>query len=466
MQLPILNGVYTDTGTDFRVSYPVNMVPVPKDTGISGGYLRPSEGINIYATGPGTGRGGINWDGTHYRVMGTKLVAVSATGVVTTLGDVGGSSGVRLDYSPDRLAIASDNRLYYWDKTNLVQVTDGDLGNVLDVIFVDGYFMTTDGTFLVITELADPTAVDPLKYGSSEIDPDPIVGVEKIRNEPYAVNRYTVEVFRNVGGSGFPFQRIEGARINKGALSASTKCVMDDTLAFIGSGRNESISVYLASNSSAARIATQEIDDVLSTFSESRLAGSKVETRFDRGHQFLYLHLPDRTLVFDSTASKLTGTQVWFTLTSAQSGFSRYRAQNFVRVHDAWYCEDPTTSAIGVLTNDTGHHYGAKVRWEFGTKIIYGESRGALFNSLELVALTGRVALGDNPMIGTSYSVDGSTWSQEHLIRSGKIGQRDKRLVWRGQGHMLHWRVQRFRGDSDSHLTVARLEADIEPLAA
>ena len=44
MQIPILNGIFTDSAADFRTSYPVNMVPVPKQTGISSGYLRPAEG--------------------------------------------------------------------------------------------------------------------------------------------------------------------------------------------------------------------------------------------------------------------------------------------------------------------------------------------------------------------------------------------------------------------------------------
>ena len=45
MQIPILNGIYTDNGPDLRTSYPVNMVPVPKNSGISSGFLRPGDGI-------------------------------------------------------------------------------------------------------------------------------------------------------------------------------------------------------------------------------------------------------------------------------------------------------------------------------------------------------------------------------------------------------------------------------------
>ena len=45
VQIPILNGIYTDNGPDFRTSYPVNMVPVPKSIGMNEGFLRPADGI-------------------------------------------------------------------------------------------------------------------------------------------------------------------------------------------------------------------------------------------------------------------------------------------------------------------------------------------------------------------------------------------------------------------------------------
>jgi hypothetical protein len=104
------------------------------------------------------------------------------------------------------------------------------------------------------------------------------------------------------------------------------------------------------------------------------------------------------------------------------------------------------------------------VRWEFGTLIVYNEGNGAIFNELELVSLTGSVAIGTNPQISTSYSVDGKTWSQDRSIRVGTIGNTAKRLAWFQQGHMRNWRIQRFQGDSDSHVSFIRLEAQIEAL--
>ena len=467
MQIPILSGIFTDNGPDLRTSYPVNLVPVPKASGISSGYLRPGDGIVANGTGPGADRGGINWRGELYRVMGTKLVEISSAGVVTVLGDVGGPVDelVTFDYSFDQLAIASGGRLYYWNGATLAQVTDPDLGVVLDFVWVDGYFMTTDGEFLVVTELSDPFAVNPLKYGSSEVDPDPVVALLKLRNEVYALNRNTIEVFDNVGGALFPFARIDGAQIQKGVVGTFACCVYQESIAFLGNGRNEAPGIYIGANGIAKKISTQEIDEILLQFTEAQLATVKLEARNDRAHQHLYIHLPDRTLVFDASASQALQDMVWFTLTSTVSGFAQYRARNLVYAYDKWLVGDPQSSNIGYLVDTIGSHWGEQVRWEFGTLIVYNEGKGALFHDMELVSLTGRVALGIDPQISTSYSVDGLSYSQEKFIKVGTIGNTAKRLAWFQMGHMRNFRIQKFRGDSDSHISFVRLEAKIEGLA-
>ncbi len=468
MQIPILSGIYADTTPELRTAYPVNMVPVPKQSGISNGFLRPGDGIVANGTGPGTDRGGINWNGVCYRVMGTKLVSVAGNGAVTVLGDVGGQVNtlVSFDYSFDRLAIASGGRLYYWSPSlGLIQVTDPDLGTVLDVVWVDGYFMTTDGEFLVVTELTDPTQVNPLKYGSSEVDPDPVVALLKLRNEIYALNRNTIEVFDNVGGDLFPFARIDGAQIQKGCLGTHACCIYLERIAFLGGGRNEAPGIYIGAAATTQKISTQEIDNLLLTYTEAQLVRVQFEARNDKNHQHLYVHLPDRTVVYDAAASEALGDQVWFTLTSTVVGFSQYRARNMVWIYDKWLVGDPQSSAIGYLVQDTGHHWGQQVRWEFGTIIAYNEGNGAIFNRLELVSLTGSVALGTNPQISTSYSVNGLAWSQDKSIAVGTTGNTAKRLAWFQQGHMRNWRIQRFRGDSDAHISFIRLEAQIEALA-
>ena len=463
--IPIVSGIFTDGGPDVRTAYPVNLMPVPKGSGVSDYYLRPHDGVVVLGAGPGIDRGGIEWRGVCYRVMGTKLVSVDPTGAATVLGDVGGAGYVTMDYDFDRLGIVSGQNLFFWDGGALTQNTDPDLGVVLDTAWIDGYWMTTDGEKLVVTDLGNPLSVNPLKYGSSEIDPDPVVALVKIRNEVYAVNRHTIEVFDNIGGEFFPFQRIDGAQIQKGAVGTHACCAFAEMLAFVGSGRNESTSVYIGANATAQAISTQDVDEVLQGYSESQLSQIKLESRIDRSHKLLYMHLPDRTLVYDHASTQVIGAPVWFTLTTGLDGFAEYRARNFVWCYGKWIVGDTQQARTGYLDDTLSSHWGSVVRWEFSTPIVYNGSRGAIFHELELVALTGRVPVGMNPTISTSYSVDGQAWSQDRFILAGSSGDSQKRLVWWQQGFMRDRRVQRFRGTSHAHISMLRLEARLEPLA-
>lgn len=466
MQIPVLNGIYTDGDSNFRTSYPRNLIPVPTETGISKGYLRPAEGIVEFGTGSGIGRGGIEWKGVCYRVLGPNLVKVLNDGSTVDIGYVGGVGEITMDYSFDYLGICANKNLFLYDGSTLQQITDPDLGDVYDFIWIDGFFMFTDGEFVGVTDLNNPFQVNPLKYGSSEVDPDPIKAILKLRNEPQVLNRFTVEAFSNVGGSGFPYQRIDGAQITRGVIGTHACCIYMDNVAFLGGGRNESIAVWVGSNGNTAKISTHEIDTIINSYTDGVLESARVEARVDKGHQWLYIHLLNQTLVYDGPASQLVGEPVWFTLDSGLVNKSKYRAKNFVRCYDKWLVEDPTSTKLGYVVESISSHWNTEIGWLFGTMIVYNAGRGTVFHELELVCLTGRIALGDESTVWTSYSTDGETWSQEKPVSVGTRGQRNKRLVWFRQGFMRNWRIQKFRGTSSAHISIVRLEARIEQLEA
>lgn len=465
-QIAILSGIYADAAGGLRTSYPRNMVPVPKDSGINKGYLRPGDGIRSFATHTaGADRGGYAWNGTMYRVIGSDLVSIAADGAVTVCGSVGTGGRVSMDSSFDVLAIWAGGRLYYWNGVTLTQVGDPDLGTVIDGAWVAGYFVSTDGEFIIVTELNDPTKVNPLKYGGAESDPDGILAIDELRNEVYAFGRYTIEVFQNVGGDLFPFSRIEGAQVVRGIIGTHAYAPYLETWAFVGSARNEAPSVYLMGAGSTARIATDEIDTLLRGYSEAELSAVLVETRIDRGRHHLHVHLPDRCLVYDHAASQELREPVWFTLDSGNLTPAAYRARGMVWCYDKWLAGDIDSGQVGELVEDVSTHYGQKVGWQFGTAMAYNGGRGAIVHELELVALPGRVEPGPEPVVWASYSHDGETWSQERPAKAGRQGDRAARLVWRRQGRMANYRMLRFRGTSDAHVPVVRLEAQLEALS-
>ena len=464
--LPILRGIVADPNADFRSSLPINYEPVITDTGISKGYLRATPGITeLAAPGMGAGRGGRVWNGVHYRVMGSKLGRLDGT-TFTVLGDVGDNGlPVTLDNSFDRLSIASSQNLYYWDGSALTQVTDPDLGVVLDQMFLDGRFVTADGSAIVLTDLNDPYAVDPNDYGSAEVSPDPIVALNHIRGEMNAVGSQTIENFRNVGGSGFPYQRNPGAFISKGAVGTHAWSYFMETYGFVGMGQNCAPSVWLAGGGQAVNISTIIVDDALAALSPTDLALVEVEALEWRDEQRLIVHLPDRSLVYCMEASQLAGEPIWYELRSGSGNDQAFPLRHLTLVNGQWI-GDTADGRIGYLDVTLDTYFGDARGWQFDTLMLYNESNGGILNNIELIGLVGYAPVGSQPTAYLSMTMDGRTWGQEAAISTGATGERQKRCQWRPNKRFRNYCGLRFRGSGNGRSSWARLEADITGLSA
>lgn len=461
MQLPIVSGVVASNTAEFAVSTPLNLEPLLIESKISNGQLRTAVGVSPFTTGPGADRGGIVWNSTHYRVMGTKLVSVSQAGVVTTLGDVGGSGPVTLDYSFTNLIIRSSGKLYYWNGVALNQVTDEDLGTCIDVTWVDGYTMSTDGEYVVVTELSDPYQVKPLKYGSADSDPDPITGLIRARGEVYVLGTNTIQVFQNVGGNGFPFQNVVGATILVGCVSASAKCLFGQTFAFVGSARDDALGVYVAGQGDANKISTRVVDDALAAVADP--TAIVLERRVSRDEYRLYVHLPAETWVFMAKATERAGQAVWY---RCQSGTGKaYRPRYAVEAFGMTVVGDNESPALGTQSADISSHFDETTQWQFDVGFIYNNAKGAILDSVELVGLTGRGSEVEGSSVFMSMTRDGQLFSQERVVSLGKLGERTKRVQWRPHARVRNYMGLRFRGYSRNLAGFASCEVQARPLA-
>lgn len=459
--IAILSGVLPSAQAEMNTRFPRNLEPIIVDSNISKGQLRIAAGARNFATGPGIDRGGVEWNGQHYRAMGTKLVQISQGGTITVLGDIGGSDQAAFDYSFDRLAIRSDEKLWYWDGTTLAQVTDEDLGTVVDHIWIDGYHMTTDGRFVAVTELNDPFEVKPLKYGSAESDPDPITGLIKVRGEAYVVGRYTIEVIRNIGGNGFPFQTIRGATIPFGCVNPNAKAHFGQAFAFVGGERNGPLGVHVAGQGTATKISTRTIDDALVRCPLSEAC--TVETRIYRDEERFIVHLQGRSFAYLLKASQAAGEPVWYELSSGQG--ERYRIRNAVQCGKRLIVSDVGTARLGILDDTDPLPWGDPVEWRFDVGQIFNEGRGVLLLGVELIALTGRGPFGGGEAF-MSYTRDGMTFSMERSKSLGASAFRRKRVQWRPGLRIDNYLGLRFRGFGKGMPGIAACELTAEPLAS
>lgn len=461
--IPLISGITATESADFNVAYPTNLEPIPTDTGLSKGYLRSASGAVTLAEGPGIDRGGILFNGLVHRVMETKLVSVNGS-TVTELGDVGAGGPVGLAYGFGRLAIQSGTSLYYWDGATLVQVTDPDLGPCLDVEWFNGQYFSTDGTSIVATQINDPTAVDPLKYGSSESDPDRITGLIRIRDEMAVPNLNTIDFFTYVGGSGFPLQLNTGATIPIGCVGPRAKCLAFQSFAFVGGGRNQANAVWVAASGTAQKLSTRAVDDLIAQ--EPNPGGIELEMRVSRDEERLYVHLSAMTLVFLKNASQQAGQSVWYIAKSGRAMNKPYRPRHAVLNGNSWMVGDTETGNLGTLSDATSLHFGEAVGWQFQSTLLYNAAKGGIVHSLELVGLPGRATVGKVPTAFLSFTMDGETYSQERPNRLGVSGRRDMRCQWSPHRRFARYMGLKFRGDSDGLAGFATLEASIEPLTA
>ena len=463
MRLELLKGIYADAVADFVESPPINREPVVVSTGLSDGYLRTAPGITGTDQVAGADRGGITWNGAAYRVVGSTFGSISVSGQFSAIGDVGSGGPCWFDYSFDQLAIGSGGRMYYWDGGALAQVTDPDLGQALDGIWIDGRFMTTDGEFLVVTELNNPMAIDPLKYGSSEEDPDRIVALIKVRGEAYALNANTIENFSNTGSTGFPFARNSGALIPYGCVGTKAKAPILQTFAFVGNARGESLAVYIAGNGDAQKVSNKFVDDELAELTAEQAAAIEMEARVDADEQRLLIHLPDKTLVYYATASQRTQGKVWAIFASGINADKAYRGQRGVLAYGRFIVGDADGN-IGFIDGTTAKHFGEVAGWRIDTALLFNENGRGIINSVELTGLAGRAPLGTEPRTFLSWTIDGITWSQERAISTGRAGERSVRMQWRPNIRFNQWIGLRFRGADEGRAAFARLDAAIQPL--
>jgi len=278
VRIPFVTGVQVNSDGEPSLFYPVNLEVTLKDTGNSSEYMRQHDGITHYIDGTGLDRGGINWNGRYFRVTGTDLLEINSDGTKTIRAHIDGTKQCRFDYSFDSLSISNGEKLYYYSNENKAQTASTSLfGQVIDHKFMDGYFFTTDGANIVQSELNDKTTANPFKYGSSELDPDNIVALQRIRGELYALNRYTIEVFDNVGGTGFVLARVNGAQIMKGCVGTQANTVVNDALVFVGGGRGEQLAVYVAGGGQSKRISTVDIDATINKLTETEKRNIKLE---------------------------------------------------------------------------------------------------------------------------------------------------------------------------------------------
>lgn len=450
--IPLPLGFYQSTSLPFSAQRCVNWIPaVAEGASLNDRMLMQPLGIKQFADTQVTkGRGGDELNGVPFYINGNSLVSISSFGVVTNHGVIPGTGRVSTATSTRHLVIVIPGvTAFVFDNqtSTLSEITDPDFIVSDTVSFKDTFFVFTasDGSVFFHSELNDPLDINALDFGTSEINPDPIIASHVNHNELFVLNSETIELFQNIGGAGFVFQRIPGANIQKGCHARHSPIEFDNSFCFVGGGENELSAIWKVTNSSnAVKISTDAVDNKIQEFTRDEISNSFSMTYSERGQTLALFtfeseRIPSITFVYNATASALTGIKVWFEFQSGGDDNS-FQVAAIVAAFGKLLVSDLNTGLIGELNKKTLDYYGEPIFRKAssqpfnqdGLPIFAGEIEATLESGVGLTS-----GQGSEPKIVMEFSDNGGRTFRNRVKRNiGKIGEYRHRMIWRKQGRI------------------------------
>tara|TARA_R110002020_G_scaffold461823_2_gene680980 strand:+ start:2570 stop:4123 length:1554 start_codon:yes stop_codon:yes gene_type:complete len=492
--------------TDYRDSLPVNMQAVDRSIIGADGYMLQSPGLvkigrlaalsgDPNAPEPieaGRSYGGVynsNVDSV-FRVFEDRLYRKirAGSGSVEEIGVLGGdleNASMPHSFNTQAVLQAGVFGLYkYSDESFNIYNMSFNLRDPVDVTWIDGYYVFTNGEYIYHTDLQDETVIGPWQFNGAELSPDEIVGVSASEDNKLIVwGRFTIEYFSNTANQFFAFTRLNGRQLKIGLLATHLKAEAGGKWYFIGSRNNESLGVHILSGGTTQKISTREIDKVLESWAALRGSTklSSIESRTEKDSKLIIIHLSAQsilgedevvereTLCFNlDIAAKFGIESAWSYLSSSSralnDGLDQLIPGPFVNTWQAihgvyddsekeWVYADKFDNRLGRLDYNVATTYDEPTEWLLYTPFYYLDS--ASLDEIEVETIPGHTSSNDATVF-ISLTYNGLTHGLEHSEDYGMINEYGKRFIIRRLGYVRDWFAIKMRGVSRSRVAFGR----------
>ena len=446
MKTPILGSTYVARSVNAADARMVNLFPeIVPEGGKEPAFLNRCPGLkfqNRVGVGPIRGLWSHQTNGDDFYVAsGNEFYKLtSLTGTPIKLGNISGTGPVSIADNGTQLFIACGAKGYIYNESTGVfaEITDPDFAGATTVCYLDGYFVFNqpDSQIIWVSQLLDGTSVEPLDFASAEGSPDGVVGIINDHKELWVFGTDTTEVWYNAGGTDFPLTPIQGAFNEIGCLSPWTIQKLDNSIFWLGTDPRGDGIVYRADGYKGQRISTHAVEWQIQQYPD--LNEATAYTYQQDGHGFYVLNFPsaNTTWVYDAS------TNAWHERAGFVDGdFTRQRADNMCNFQFETVVGDFENANIYTLDLDTYADNGQIQRWLRSWRALptgQNNLNRTAQHSLQLDIQAG-VGLNDgqgsDPEVMLRWSDDGGhTWSNEHWVKIGKIGQYGRRAIWRRLG--------------------------------
>lgn len=470
---PFIGPSYQYRSLAYDAQRSLNVYPIKSESGTSKevSALVGTPGLGLFSTLPQLRiRGGHEVNGRCFFVAGLGLYELFGDGTYILRGSVTSSyAPVSMSNNGTQIVIVdgTTNGFILTLSSNVyAQITDPDFLGADTVDFVDGYFVFNKPNtgIYYISAINDGSDYDALDFATAEGQTDNLVAVKTVHNEVWLFGTQSVEVAYDSGSSPFPFSRIQGALMDYGCAAAFSVVKAANTVFWLGNDRQGIGTVWMASGYQPQRVSTEAVEIAIQGYSS--ISDAVAYTYQEDGHHFYVINFPvaNTTWVYDIRMDAWHERSFLNTYTGINE---RHRGQCHVFCFGKHLIGDYANGNIYIQDLDTYTDDGNPIKRLRASPYLH-DDLGYLYHyrlQLDMEHGVGLVSGSDadtDPEIILQWSDDGAiTWSNEHKVKVGKIGERKTRAVWRQLGRSRN-RIYRviFTAACKVFWNAARLDAD------
>jgi hypothetical protein len=458
----------------------VNLFPeIVPEAGKEPAFLSRCPGLKRKSSiGNGPVRGLWKVNDIMYAVSGNTFYKVETYGRTrlkgTAIGTVTGTGPVSMSDNGTQIFIACnpDGFIYNTSTEVFAEITDPDFAGAVTVGYIDGYFVFNEpnSSRFLVTQLLDGTSVDPLDFASAEGDPDNLVSLIVDHREIWLFGTNSTEVWYDAGTADFPLQRIQGAFNEIGCAAPYSVAKVDNSVFWLGSDARGRGIVYRNNGYKGQRISTHAVEWQIQQYTD--ISDALAYSYQQDGHIFYVLIFPtaNTTWVYDAS------TQAWHERAGWEnSEFTRHRSNCQVVYNNEIIVGDYANGNLYAFDLTDYSDNGDIQRWlrswralPTGTNDLKRTSQHTL--QIDCEAGVGiDTGQGSDPQMMLRWSDDGGhTWSNEHWMSMGKIGEYYRRAFARRMGMTLKLRdrVYELSGTDPVKIAIMGAQLNVTPTNA
>jgi len=358
--------------------------------------------------------------------------------IITALGTGSGGAGT---YTVNNSQTISSITMYALNWTVLPS-SDGAFSGGETCDIVDNYFVYNRpesqqfGASGVLSPISGSTS-----FSSKDGSPDDLIALIVDHREVYLLGEVSSEVWTDVGGVPFPFQRIPGTNTQHGIAAKFSLARFGDSFAYVSRNNRGQAQIMQMKGYVPTRISNHAVENsIANQYVDNAIAW----TYQLEGHECYVVSFPSLELTWAYDLA--SGMWHKWLYTENDGTYTRHRGNCCAVFQGLVLVGDYEDGSIYQIDKNNYTDNGQHTRRLRRAPHLMSDFQRQYFDELQIqfqpgVGLTGitvpinDAVVGADPQAMLRWSNDGgSTWSSEHWTSIGLIGKYKNRAIWRRLG--------------------------------